>query len=157
MTSVDTSGDIKGRLGPAGRAWRTMVLFGLVGTLFWNSCYGEDDDFPLGPMTQFAFYVQSSGGQINSRWLEADTAAGEHLKLSFNASGSGLKRAEVEGQAGLIERDPSLLQGIADRLNQGRSGPSRLTRIYVVHQTKTLDRGRVVRTVQRNQAVWDVR
>jgi len=153
MTSVDA----KGRLGRLGRAWRTAALLALVGILFWNSAYGEDDDFPLGPMTQFAFYVQSSGGQINSRWLEADTAGGAHIKLSFNASGSGLKRAEVEGQSGLIQRDPSLLQGIADRLNQGRTGPSRLTRIYVVHETKTLDKGKVVRTVQTNQAVWDVR
>jgi hypothetical protein len=153
MTSVDT----KGRLGRLGRAWRTAALLALVGMLFWNSSYGEDDDFPLGPMTQFAFYVQSSGGQINSRWLEADTAGGAHIKLSFNASGSGLKRAEVEGQSGLIQRDPSLLQGIADRLNQDRTGPSRLTRIYVVHETKTLDKGKVVKTVQTNQAVWDVR
>lgn len=153
MTSVDT----KGSLRLPGRAWRAAALLALVGMLFWNSSFGEDDDFPLGPMTQFAFYVQSSGGQINSRWLEADTAGGTHIKLSFDAAGSGLKRAEVEGQSGLIQRDPSLLQGIADRLNQGRTGPSRLTRIYLVHQTKILDKGKVVKTEQSDQAVWDVR
>jgi hypothetical protein len=153
MTPVD----IKGRLSLLGRTWRAAALLALVGMLFWNSSFGEDDDFPLGPMTQFAFYVQSSGGQINSRWLEADTTGGTHIKLSFDAAGSGLKRAEVEGQSGLIQRDPSLLQGIADRLNQGKTGPSRLTRIYLVHQTKTLEKGKVVKTEQSDQAVWDVR
>lgn len=146
-----------GRLGTLGKTWRSLVLAALVGTLLWTSSHGSDDDFPLGPMTQFAFSVKSTGGEIHSRWLEADTADSRHIRLSWDAAGSGLKRAKVEGQVGRFSRDPSLLQGIADRLNKGRSGGDTIKRIYVVHEIRTLEKGRIIDTRQRNQVVWDVR
>ncbi|GAA3210401.1 hypothetical protein [Actinocorallia longicatena] len=147
----------RGRLSAAGRTWRAVVLLTLVGTLFYTSSKGSDDDFPLGPMTQFAFSVKSSGGEIHSRWMEADTADGRHVKLSWDAAGSGLKRAEVEGQVNRMQRDPSLLQGIADRLNRTRAGGDRITRLYVVHDIRTLEKGKVVKETMSNQVVWDVR
>ncbi|GLW67027.1 hypothetical protein Arub01_52700 [Actinomadura rubrobrunea] len=139
------------------RLWRTIAAAAVIGTLCYTSLRGTDDDFPLGPMTQFAFSVKDDGGEIHAHWLEADTAAGTHVRLPMDAVGTGMKRAEIEGQMTRIVRDPSLLQGIADA--QRRLHPERpaLTRIYLVHQVKRLRNGKIVSTTVRNRAVWTVR
>lgn len=145
------------RLGRAGRLWRAGVTSLVLAALFYGSAWGSDDDFPLGPMTQFAFAVESDGGEIHSHWLEADTTAGTRVKLPMDAVGAGLKRAEVEGQVDLFARDPSLLQGIADA--QRRLHPDRpaYTKIYVVKQIRTLRKGRVVSTSTMIRVSWEVR
>ncbi|QXJ20106.1 hypothetical protein AGRA3207_000757 [Actinomadura graeca] len=145
------------RLGPRARLWRSAAAAAGIGALLWTSAYGTDDDFPFGPMTQFAFSVDNDGGEIHSHWLEADTAAGTHVKLSMDAVGSGMKRAEIEGQMTRLARDPSLLQGIADGQRSLHPGRPRLTRIYIVKQVQTLKHGKVVSTTRTNRVVWDVR
>lgn len=145
------------RLEPRARLWRSLSGAAVVGALLYSSAYGSNDAFPLGPMTQFAFSVQDDGGAINSFWLEADTADGRHVKLSMDAVGTGMKRAEIEGQMSRIVRDPSLLQGIADGRHRLHPGKPRLTRVYVVQEIKKLDGGKVVSTTERNRVVWDVR
>jgi hypothetical protein len=144
-------------LGPRARLWRTAVAGAATLILLYTSWFGADDDFPLGPMTQYAFSVKSDGGEIHSHWLEADTAAGTHVRLSMDAVGSGMKRAEVEGQMTRLARDPSLLRGIADAQRRLRPGSPKLTRIYIVKQVKTLSHGRVVAQRTTNHVVWDVR
>ncbi|MFC6936097.1 hypothetical protein ACFQHO_41290 [Actinomadura yumaensis] len=145
------------RLGSRARLWRSLVAAAMIGGLFYTSAYGSDDDFPLGPMTQFAFSVKNDGGEIHSHWLEADTAAGEHVKLSMDAVGSGMKRAEIEGQMDRLVRDPSLLQGIADGQRRLHPGKPRLTKIYIVKQVQTLKHGKVVKTVLQTRVTWNVR
>ena len=145
------------RLGRRARLWRSLAGAAAVGALCCTSAYGSNDDFPFGPMTQFAFSVKNDGGVIGSYWLEADTAAGTHVPLSFDAVGTGMKRAEIEGQMPRIVRDPSLLQGIADGQRRLHPDEPRLTRIYVVREIKKLEHGRVVSTTRQNRVVWDVR
>ncbi|MDL4777300.1 MULTISPECIES: hypothetical protein [Thermomonosporaceae] len=145
------------RLSRRARLWRSLVAAAMIGGLFYTSAYGADDDFPLGPMTQFAFSVKNDGGEIHSHWLEADTAAGRHVKLSMDAVGSGMKRAEIEGQMDRLTRDPSLLQGIADGQRRLHPDQPRLTRIYIVKQVRTLKHGKVVASTQQNRVVWNVR
>ncbi|TDD79712.1 hypothetical protein [Actinomadura rubrisoli] len=145
------------RLGARARLWRSLAAAAGIGALFYTSAYGADDDFPFGPMTQFAFSVKNDGGEIHSHWLEADTAAGAHVKLSMDAVGSGMKRAEIEGQMDRLVRDPSLLQGIADGQRRLHPRAPRLTRIYIVKQVQTLRHGKVVSTTRANRVVWNVR
>ncbi|MBW8486517.1 hypothetical protein [Actinomadura parmotrematis] len=145
------------RLGAAGRRWRVLTAAGAVVALFATSLFGSDDDFPIGPMSQFAFSVKSDGGVITSHWLEADTAGGGRVKLSLDAVGTGLKRAEVEGQMSRFVHDPSLLQGIADAQRRLRPGAPRLTRVYVVSQVKTLEHGRVTSVATTDRVSWTVR
>ncbi|WP_131742505.1 hypothetical protein [Actinomadura roseirufa] len=144
-------------LGPRARLWRSLIAAAVIGTLFYTSAYGADEDFPLGPMTQFAFSVKNDGGEIHSYWVEADTAAGRHVKLSMDAGGSGMKRGEIEGQMSRFIRDPSLLQGIAAGQHRLHPAEPRLTRIYIVKQVKTLRHGKPVSVTQSNRVVWDVR
>lgn len=145
------------RLGRGARLWRSLGGAAVVGALFYASAYGSNDDFPLGPMTQFAFSVKNDGGVIGSYWLEADTADGRHVELSRDAVGTGMKRAEIEGQMSRIVRDPSLLQGIADGQRRLHPDEPRLTRVYVVQEIKKLEHGKVVSTTRKNRVVWDVR
>lgn len=145
------------RLGRRARLWRSAAGTALAGALLYTSAFGSNDAFPLGPMTQFAFSVKDDGGTISSYWLEADTADGRHIELSRDAVGTGMKRAEIEGQMSRIVRDPSLLQGIADGQRRLHPDEPRLTRIYVVQEVKTLKHGKVVATRKRNRVVWNVR
>ncbi|MBT2214035.1 MULTISPECIES: hypothetical protein [Actinomadura] len=145
------------RLGARARFWRSAVAAAGIAALFYTSAYGADDDFPFGPMTQFAFSVKNDGGEIVSHWLEADTATGAHVKLSMDAVGSGMKRAEIEGQMTRLGRDPSLLQGIAEGQHRLHPKEPRLTRIYIVKQVQTLKHGKVVSTTRANAVVWGVR
>jgi hypothetical protein len=87
--------------------------------------------FPAGPMTQYAFYV-SPNGSVDSITVWADTTAGTHVPVQLNASGVGIKRADIEIQLPRIEQDPSRLQAIADaerRLHPSQPG---YTKLYVV-------------------------
>lgn len=145
------------RLGTRARLWRSLTAAAVIGTLLSTSAYGADDDFPFGPMTQFAFSVNNDGGEIHSHWLEADTAAGAHVRLSMDAVGPGMKRAEIEGQMDRLVRDPSLLQGIAGGQRRLHPSEPRLTRIYIVKQVQTLKHGKVVSATRTNRVVWDVR
>jgi hypothetical protein len=145
------------RLSRPGRLWRAAVTALALAALGYGSAYGGDDHFPMGPMTQFAFYVRSDGGEIQSHWLEADTVTGSHVKLSMGAAGAGLKRAEVEGQLGRFTREPSLLQGLADAQRRLHPGLPAYTRIYVIKQIRTLRKGRVVATRTLTLVTWDVR
>lgn len=152
---VDTP--LPARLSRAGRLWRAAVATAVIGALFWTSGWGDNDHFPLSPMTQFAFSVKSDGGEIHSHWLEADTVTGKRVRLPWDAVGAGLKRAEVEGQAERFRRDPSLLQGLARAQRKLRPHEAAYTRIYVVKEIKTLRGGRVVSARREDRAVWNVR
>ena len=146
---------VKRLSGPA-RLWRSLTAASVVGTLMVASAYGTDDDFPVGPMVQFAFSVPPSG-EIRSHWLEADTRAGTHVKLSMDAVGTGLKRAEVEGQMGRFIRRPSLLQVIADARRRLHPEEPGFTRLYVVMKVIELRHGRPAGDYTQTRATWDVR
>lgn len=145
------------RLSARARLWRSLAAAAFVAALLLASAYGSNDDFPIGPMTQFAFSVKNDGGTIGSFWLEADTAEGRHVELSRDAVGTGMKRAEIEGQMDRIVHHPALLQGIAEGQRRLHPHDPRLTRIYVVEEIKRLEHGKVVSTRRVNRVVWDVR
>lgn len=144
------------RLSRPGRLWRSLGAAVVIALLLAASAYGTDDDFPVGPMVQFAFSVPPAG-EIPSHWLEADTAAGTHVRLPMTALGAGLKRAEVEGQIGRFIRDPALLQGVAGAQRRLHPGRPTLTRLYVVMEVTRLDHGRPAGVSRRTLVTWDVR
>jgi len=145
------------RLRRVSRVWRLGATAAVLGGLLLASAYGTNDDFPLGPMTQFAFYIPANGGTINAQWLEADTTDGEHVVVPTDAGSTGLKRAEVEGQINRFVHDPALLQDIAEAQRRLHPGGPRYARIYLVKQIKTLRDGRVVATRMITLATWTVR
>jgi hypothetical protein len=105
---------------------------------------------------QFAFSIPPAG-EIRAHWLEADTTAGTHVRLSMDAAGAGLKRAEVEGQMGRFIRDPSLLQGIADAQRRRHPDQPGYLRLYVVMEVTKLDHGRPAGKYTQTRVTWTVR
>jgi hypothetical protein len=114
----------------AARVWRLGAVGAVAALLLYGSAWGQDDNFPFGPMNQYSFRTDPNG-PISALWLDADTAAGTHLRLNIAGSDDvGIARAELEGQLDRILADPSRLQELAQawaRLHPDRPGLTRLT------------------------------
>jgi hypothetical protein len=88
-----------------------MVL--VVAGIVMGTWLRSDQGWPFAPMSQFAFAVSPSDGEIHSRYLEATTTDGERVRVDLSRGALGLQRAEIEGQLWSFRQDPSLLQAIA--------------------------------------------
>lgn len=116
----------------------------------------NDQGWPFAPMSQFAFAVSTSDGEIHSRYLEATTVDGERVRLDLNRGALGLQRAEIEGQLWSFTQQPSLLQGIA--VLHARRSPSspRLATIEVMDDVRLVRDGRAGDPVTRTVVSWAV-
>jgi hypothetical protein len=95
----------------------TVVVFGL---LLAGSVAGQDDAFPFGPFRMYAARDDPDGVVLATR-VEAVDATGRVLVVPDRAT--GLRRAEIEGQARRFRADPALLAEISrahDRLHPGQ-------------------------------------
>ena len=118
------------RLTRAGLGWRLTATVLALAALGYGTVHGTDDDFPFGPMVQFAFYVDPDG-EIRSTFMEADTTAGDRVQVRLSAQGVGIARAEIEGELTKIQRDPSLLQGIAEAQRRLHPEEPQFVRLYL--------------------------
>jgi hypothetical protein len=142
-------------LSPTGRRVRLVATGAALAVLAYGSVAGGEKLFPVGPMSQYAFYVAPNSEVISTN-LEADTTAGTHVVVHLSPQGVGIKRASIEGQLTDILRDPSKLRAVA--IGQRRLHPHepQFTRIYVVQDIVPLhDRG-VGPHRRKVVAVWDV-
>jgi len=138
------------------RAWRLAATAAVLLGLAYGTIWGSDQHFPFGPMVQFAFSVDPDG-QIRSVFIEADTTAGTRVRVPLTSEGVGIPRAEIEGQLPQIERDPSLLQGIAVAQRRRHPDQPQYLRLYLmVEITQLQDRRPAGQSVDQ-LAVWEVR
>jgi len=151
----DSRGSSVLTLGRAGRTWRLVAVALAMAALAYGTIRGTDDDFPAGPMVQFAFYVPPDG-VISSVYVDADTTAGTRVHVHLSSAGVGLPRAEVEGQFARIVADPSLLQGIADAQRRLHPDQPQFTRLYLMQEITTLHDRRPGSHQIRTAAVWTV-
>lgn len=144
------------RLTGAGRWGRVVATVLLVVAVTLGAGWGTDRWWPSGPMTMFAFQVDPNG-RVHSLGVEADTVAGQRVVVPLGAGGIGLERAEIEGQAQRLTREPKRLQGIAVAAARSLPDAPRYRTVYLVdtvHQLKDGERvGTPVRTVL---ATWVV-
>lgn len=101
------------RLSPAGRIVRAVVLVAVTGAIVWGTWERSDQLWPFAPMSQFAFAISASDGEVHSRYLEATTVDDRRIRLDLGRGALGLQRAEIEGQLWSYTQHPSLLQAIA--------------------------------------------
>lgn len=115
MTGVGMTGDQVGvrGLGPLGRAVRAVLLVAVAAGIVVGTWQRNDQGWPFAPMSQFAFAISASDGEVHSRYLEATTVGGERVRLDLSRGALGLQRAEIEGQLWSFTQQPSLLQAIA--------------------------------------------
>lgn len=141
------------RLGPLALGWRLTVTVAVVVTAAAGTLVGNDDWWPFAPMSQYAFSVRNDG-VINSLGMDALTVDGEVVRVPLSKEKIGIERAEVEGQAPRIIRDPEILQDIAV-LHSRRLPREPAYRTIWLRNTQTRIRtGEVVVTTL---ATWEVR
>jgi hypothetical protein len=100
-----------------GRRLRLAVAALVFGLLITGTVVGQDNAFPFGPLRMYATRDDPDGLVVATR-VEAVDAAGRVLVVPDSAT--GLRRAEIEGQAGRFRADPGLLAQISlahDRLH----------------------------------------
>jgi hypothetical protein len=137
-------------LTPRGRRVRGVVTALALGALAYGSIAGDNKMFPIGPMTQYAFYVPPDG-EVRSTAVWADTTAGTHVQVRLDAHGVGVKRADVEAQLEDIVAHPDKLRTIATAQRRLHPDDPQYTRLYVTQTVFQLrDRvpvGREMRTL----------
>jgi hypothetical protein len=122
-----------GALTRRGVTWRAVVTVAALGGLVYGSVAGSNKDFPFGPMTQYAFYVDPNG-VVASTTVWADTTAGTHVKVVLGGHGVGVKRADIEHQLREIVADPELLRPIATAQQRLHPDQPQYTRLYVMQR-----------------------
>lgn len=93
-------------LSAAARRRRTAATVVAAGMLLAGTLVGQDDDFPFGPFRMYSTR-DDPDGVVRSLRVEAVDATGQVVVVPDSAT--GLRRAEVEGQAERFVRDPALL------------------------------------------------
>ena len=100
-----------------GRRLRLAVTALVFGLLTAGTVLGQDDAFPFGPFRMYATRDSPDGTVVSTR-VEAVDTTGRVLVVPDTAT--GLRRAEIEGQAGRFRTHPELLADLSrahDRLH----------------------------------------
>jgi hypothetical protein len=116
----------------------TAVVFCLLLLGTWR---GDDDQFPFGP---FRMYASTQSLDAPTTWLvlEAESADGDHILLG--ESDTGLRRAELEGQAGQFTAEPSRLAAVAVAYSRRHAGASALVTVELVQRSQPMRGGEPV-------------
>jgi len=144
------------RLSAASQRWRLAAAAAFLAMLAVGAHRNTDDLFPFGPMAQYAT-SPNLNASINSSYVLADTTAGVRVPVPLNATGTGIGRAEVEGQLARIIDDPSLLGVIARAYRELHPDRPQYTHLYLMRDTTDLENGKAVgEKVTSMLAQWEV-
>lgn len=111
-----------------------VALLLLVGT-FW----GDDDNFPFGPFRMYST-KQELDGEVRATEIVGLTDAGAWVPLPF--SDFGLRRADVEGQLGMLEQPPvAVLADMAVAYDRFGRGEEEIVALRLLERTIDLENG----------------
>jgi hypothetical protein len=145
------------RLGRAGKWVRVLVAVAGIGLLINGSVRASDDAWPFGPMSQYAQSVPGDA-KIDYTRISALTDVGTTVDVPLNIEGAGVARAEIEARAGEIEKDPSLLQQVADGWARKHPDKPQYVKLELIRDTTQLVKGRVEGPpTSQVLATWEVR
>jgi hypothetical protein len=125
---------------PIGRwsvAWRVLVALAGIALLLNGSVRMDDDVWPFGPLSQYAF-APSASTVIEITRVEGRLADGRRIDLPLRVGESGISRAEIEARIPAIEADPSLLRSVADGWSSRHPDQPRLLQVWLVQDESTL-------------------
>jgi hypothetical protein len=148
MTGVRTE-----RLRPYAVVWRLAVTVAVVVTAALGTLVGNDDWWPFAPMSQYAFAVKNDG-VINSLTMDARTVDGDVVRVPLSKEQIGIERAEIEGQAPRIIRNPEILQDVAVLHARRLPDEPRYATIWLRNTQRRIPTGA---TTVFTLATWDVR
>ncbi|HET6729299.1 MAG TPA: hypothetical protein VFG96_07750 [Jiangellaceae bacterium] len=158
MSTAEAEARAPRRLSWRGRAWRVGIALAGIAALVHGTLADSDDYFPFGSMAQYAS-AHDLDSQVRSVYMLADTDSGrERVPVALHATGTGIGRAEVEGQLGRILADPSLMQTIADAYRALHPDRDQYTTLYLMRDTYQLRDGyQAGPPATELLAEWDVR
>jgi hypothetical protein len=104
----------------------TVAVFAL---LIVGTAWGDDDHFPFGPFRMYST-THHVDEPVESTRLEAVNAEGHRFLLSGTLT--GFKRAELEGQLDRIQRDPAMLESVADAYHHANPRKPELVTVEVI-------------------------
>jgi hypothetical protein len=138
----------------AGLVLRVLLMLTGVVLLVHGSLRGSDDQWPLGPMSQYAMRVERDADVVQIR-AYATTSAGQ-MEVPLTSKGCGIGRSEIEGRLDDYVHDPSRLQVLADGWHRLHPDKPVFRSIRLVREIQQLRGGRLVPGVVTEQlAVWD--
>lgn len=136
-----------------GVAIRSVALAGCLGVLVAGTVAWQDDAFPFGPFSMYAFTVQPAG-DIVSTTVQADTDDGRRVAVDLDTGGVGMRRAEIEGQLSRMKRHPDLLGAMSRAHHRLHPKAARYRAVYIVQSTTRLRDGVAAGTVTTVVASW---
>lgn len=118
-------------LSTAGRRARTGATAAVALLLLLGTAVGGDDAFPFGPFRMYSTRDAPNGSVLATR-VEAVDSSGRVLVVPDTAT--GLRRAEIEGQADRFRREPALLAALSRAHDRLRPGEPRYEQVRVVER-----------------------
>jgi hypothetical protein len=124
-----------------------VVLLLLIGT-FW----GDDDNFPFGPFRMYST-KQELDGEVRATEIVGLTQDGRWVPLPF--SNFGLRRADVEGQLGMLAQPPEdVLADMWVAYNRFRRGDETIVALRLLERTTDVEDGRPAGETVEIIATW---
>ena len=115
----------------AGRRARAAVTAVVALLLLAGTFVGDDDAFPFGPFRMYSTRDAPDGVVVSTR-VEAVDSTGRVLVVPDTAT--GMRRAEIEGQAARFRRDPALLEALSRAHDRLRPQEPRYEQVRVVER-----------------------
>ena len=122
-------------LSDAGRRVRVAITLLLAVLTLAGTAVGQDDDFPFGPFRMYSTRDAPDGTVVSTRVEAVDTAGRTRV---VDERSTGLKRAEVEGQAQRFRADPALLGALATAHRRLRPDEPAFVEVRVVERVYEL-------------------
>lgn len=135
--------------------WRVLAALALVVLLVNGSLRLEDDAWPFGPMSQYAFSPPEDDTVVITR-VDGLLTDGRRVELPLRVETAGISRAEIEARIPDIERDPGLLRAVSDGWVARNPRSPRPVELFLVQDETRLHRGRPTSTSQVTLARWRV-
>lgn len=114
-----------------GRRLRLATTVVLIVAVLAGTLVGADDDFPFGPFKMYAGRDEPDGLVPDTRVEAVDS--GGRLRIVDERS-TGLRRAEIEGQAERFRAQPELLSALATAHARMQPDEPRFVEIRVVER-----------------------
>jgi hypothetical protein len=135
-----------------GRRLRAAATVGVVALTLLGTRYSQDEAFPFGPMSMFAFRTMPDG-HVDVASLRG-VVSGTTDEVPLSTASFGLRRAEVEGSMSRLKTDPTLLADLVRAREAVRGDLPRLDYVRVVQTKYLLRDGQKVGLTEATVAEW---
>lgn len=135
--------------------WRLAVVVIGFALLLNGSLRAEDDAWPFGPMSQYAFSPKA-GDRIKITRVEGVLADGRRIDLPLRIGTAGIARADIEAGIPKITQDPSILSVVDEGWSARHPDEPPVRQVWLVQDVTVLTEGGRGETRLEELATWVV-